>query len=472
MRDAAKHAVQCPAGLIKLICCLLRRTKCGVCFSCSQPKEISFSKYCILRHRRPKIPRSFPTGLLIRPLPDQHATPKAGRLSRPWRHAGGARCGDHRSQGLSFVAVGRERARLAQSCPRGARSLIARRAEARFRLRCRRARWRICKVRLEQAQRVRRDHEGARASSGDQHGSNQNPHNFALGHRDYSPNPSLPILSPSYFCSGRCRLKIPGRPCGLRQAIRQAQQGPDLQQERPQPGIGAVADFLPLVLARRQVRTGQLLLRQQGAMHADDLRNCRRLLLLKPELSAAGPRPDTLMIEHDPLAPPSGQALRNLDTAGRGRTIGASAPKEMSASVSPRVRQPPAARKTGPPAVETPPNLFIYDVLINLNAPLAHAGIALPQKARSLPSPQYPAATLIRDPERGLFNIAHIQKLSVSRRPGEIHQARCISDIAGPARRPRFPSKIRGAEFVGLHTSPTTTGTPRPFNNNRAIRCQ
>jgi hypothetical protein len=45
---------------------------------------------------------------------------------------------------------------------------------------------------------------------------------------------------------------------------------------------------------------------------------------------------------------------------------------------SARVRQAPAARKTGPPAVETPSNLFIYDVLINVNAPLPHAGKALP----------------------------------------------------------------------------------------------
>jgi hypothetical protein len=59
-------------------------------------------------------------------------------------------------------------------------------------------------VRLEEAQRVRRDHESAHASSGDQHGSNQNPRNFALGHRGYSPNPSLSIVSPSYFCCGRC----------------------------------------------------------------------------------------------------------------------------------------------------------------------------------------------------------------------------------------------------------------------------
>lgn len=98
--------------------------------------------------------------------------------------------------------------------------------------------WRISKVRLEQAQRVRRDHESARAGSGDQHGSNQNPHNFALGHRDNSPNPSLSILSPSYFCCGRCRLKIPGRPCGPCHAMRQAQQGPDLQQERPSHATG------------------------------------------------------------------------------------------------------------------------------------------------------------------------------------------------------------------------------------------
>ena len=63
-------------------------------------------------------------------------------------------------------------------------------------VRSRPAGWRSSKVRLEQAQRVRRDHEGARAGSGDQHGSNQNPHNFALGHHDYSPIPSLSILSP------------------------------------------------------------------------------------------------------------------------------------------------------------------------------------------------------------------------------------------------------------------------------------
>jgi hypothetical protein len=36
-------------------------------------------------------------------------------------------------------------------------------------------------------------------------------------------------------------------------------------------------------------------------MHADDLWN-RRLLLLKPELSAAGLRPNALMTDHDPLA--------------------------------------------------------------------------------------------------------------------------------------------------------------------------
>jgi hypothetical protein len=57
----------------------------------------------------------------------------------------------------------------------------------------------------------------------------------------------------------------------------------------------------------------------------------------------------------------------------------------------------------------------MYDVLINLNASLAYAGIALPKRARPRPSPQYPIPTLSRNPGHGLFNIAHKATLFVSR---------------------------------------------------------
>ena len=49
-------------------------------------------------------------------------------------------------------------------------------------------------------------------------------------------------------------------------------------------GVGAIADFLSMVLARHQVGPEHLLLREQRAMPTDDLRN-RRLLLSESILS-------------------------------------------------------------------------------------------------------------------------------------------------------------------------------------------
>jgi hypothetical protein len=97
---------------------------------------------------------------------------------------------------------------------------------------CGPAGWRISKVRLEQTQRMRREHEGARTSGGDQHGSN---------HRDI---PVAPQTRPFQFCPlpilalDDAASKSPGWPCGPCHAMRQAQQGPNLRQERPSHATG------------------------------------------------------------------------------------------------------------------------------------------------------------------------------------------------------------------------------------------
>jgi hypothetical protein len=59
---------------------------------------------------------------------------------------------------------------------------------------------------------------------------------------------------------------------------------------RPAYFVGAIADDLSLVFARRPVERQQLLLHQQRAMPADDFRNWR-LLLAKPLSSAFAPGP-------------------------------------------------------------------------------------------------------------------------------------------------------------------------------------
>jgi hypothetical protein len=60
--------------------------------------------------------------------------------------------------------------------------------------------------------------------------------------------------------------------------------------------------------------------------------------------------------------------------------------------------------KMGPPAKETPSNLLIYDVLINVYAPLVMQG-SLSLQPTFTPVPRHQSNS---NPERRLFNIAHI----------------------------------------------------------------
>ena len=77
-------------------------------------------------------------------------------------------------------------------------------------------------------------------------------------------------------------------------------------------GLGAIADFLPLVFAQRPVEHEQLLLHQQRAMPADDFRNWR-LLLAKPLSSAFAPGPDQAVT----LSSPGWRAVQLLNEPSR-----------------------------------------------------------------------------------------------------------------------------------------------------------
>jgi hypothetical protein len=84
-------------------------------------------------------------------------------------------------------------------------------------------------------------------------------------------------------------------------------------------GLGAIADFLPLVFAQRPVEHEQLLLHQQRAMPADDFRNWR-LLLAKPLSSAFAPGPDQA-VNAFVARVASGTASQRTEPSGRRASI-------------------------------------------------------------------------------------------------------------------------------------------------------
>ena len=102
-------------------------------------------------------------------------------------------------------------------------------------------------------------------------------------------------------------------------------------------GLGAIADFLPLVFAQRPVEHEQLLLHQQRAMPADDFRNWR-LLLAKPLSSAFAPGPDQAVT----LSSLEWRAVQLLNEPSR--QVGARQSRAVRAKPSASARERPGGR--------------------------------------------------------------------------------------------------------------------------------
>jgi hypothetical protein len=130
-------------------------------------------------------------------------------------------------------------------------------------------------------------------------------------------------------------------------------------------GLGAIADFLPLVFAQRPVEHEQLLLHQQRAM-PDDFRNWR-LLLPKPLSSAFAPGPDQAVT----LSSPGWRAVQLLNEASR--QVGAHQSRAVRAkpSAPTRERSPGGRLDAGVAGVHVPKQETLTGADVGIQPPAA-----------------------------------------------------------------------------------------------------